>query len=358
EIPFNITSDPVNADNTYLINLSQIQQPFHNNYMAMNDPFGDLLDYSAQDTSFLNSWYAVKSTDANLNVRVPVKTTWEETTTETINGTVKSSTMAMNHARSDLYYSVGYTIYPPNFDAGDKAVFFDDIVYRAVRKLKGDILAQRLISEPDYIGREFTVVVSDSFFVRSRIVLKGNILYQFLTGGPGDNVYSAYALAFYNNIHIETGKSGNWVLINNTTFSCELPSQPLIQKQTYNTQYGPLEVQTFNAQDYKEDIAYFISVNAYPPGYNFKRTADFYDDLIANAERQYVGRAVKIETVKKNGIKGRYVELQLSNQKIYKMYIFFDRNLVHQYLAGGTVAAMQSLSPEYFFSKFRFAGEE
>ncbi|MBK7108001.1 MAG: hypothetical protein IPH61_02305 [Bacteroidetes bacterium] len=194
--------------------------------------------------------------------------------------------------------------------------------------------------------------------MRSKIVLKGNVLYQFLTGGPNDNIYSAYSTAFFNSISIEGGKIGNWIVVNNNFFSCELPAQPLIQKQTYNTQYGPLEVQTFNSQDYGDDIAYFISVNAYPPGYNFKNTKDFYEDLIANAERQYVGRAIKTETIKKNGIKGRYVELQLTNQKIYKMYIFFNHNIVYQYLAGGTPTAMQSLNPQYFFDHFVFVAEE
>lgn len=343
---------------TIVIRKEDIVNQYSAKYKAVEDPFGDMLDFLAQDTSFLNGWYNLQSTEANLKFRAPAISPWEETVTETLNGQVKSSTIAMNHARSDLYYSAGYTIYPPNFDPGDKAMFFDDIVYRSVRKLKGDLLAQRLISTPDYIGREITVIISDSFFVHSKIVLKGNVLYQFLTGGPNDNIYSAYSTAFFNSIIIEGDKAGNWITVKNNFFTCELPAQPLIQKQTYNTQYGPLEVQTFNSQDYADDIAYFISVNAYPPGYNFKNTKDFYEDLIANAERQYVGRAIKTETIKKNGIKGRYVELQLTNQKIYKMYIFFSHNIVYQYLAGGTPTAMQSLNPQYFFDHFVFVADE
>lgn len=345
-------------ERTIVVRRDEIAKQFGAKYKAMEDPFADMLDYSAQDTTFLNSWYTLQSTEADLKFRAPANSPWEETITETLNGQVKSSTVAMNHARSDLYYSAGYTIYPPNFDPGDKAMFFDDIIYRAVRKLKGDLLAQRLISTPDYIGREITVMISDSFFVRSKFVLKGNILYQFLTGGPKNNVYSAYSLAFFNSISIEGNKAGKWVAVTTNFFTCELPTQPLVQKQTYNTQYGPLEVQTYNSQDYGDDIAYFISVNAYPPGYNFKNTNDFYEDLIANAERQYVGRAVKTETVKKNGMKGRYVELQLVNQKIYRMYIFFRHNIVYQYLAGGTLSAMQSLNPQYFFDHFVFAVDE
>lgn len=71
----------------------------------------------------LNGWYKLQSTEANLKFRAPATNPWEETITETLNGQVKSSTVAMNHARSDLYYSAGYTIYPPNFDPGDKAIF-------------------------------------------------------------------------------------------------------------------------------------------------------------------------------------------------------------------------------------------
>ncbi|MBC8046207.1 MAG: hypothetical protein H7Y00_05380 [Fimbriimonadaceae bacterium] len=327
-------------------------------YHAVYDPYNDLFDYANADTAFVKSWYDVRASDANCSIKVPVKSEWQEYNSTTSEGSIKNYTYSGNHARSDLFYSVGYTVYPAGFDVGNKSDFFTDFVKRQAVKLKGEILSQRIISTPDYVGREFTVVISDSFFVRSKLILKENILYQLLCGGPKDNAYTAYADAFFRSFKVTNKFANKWYYYESGLFSCNLPTPPLIGSQTINTSSGPLTLQTYSAEDYKEGISYLVSVYLYPPEHKFGGENQFYDELVAGAERQYAGKAIKNEKVRRNGITGRYVELELNNNKVYKVHFFFNGNIVYQYLAGGTSLAMQSENPQYFFDTFIFAPEE
>lgn len=323
-------------------------------FKAFTDPFGDRYDYLAADTSFLDEWYDLRSNDAFFNIKFPEKVGWEESTTNSINGPIKTNTASTNHARSDLFYSVGYTIYPPNFNPEQKAPFFDDFVYRSVRKWKGDLLEQRIISDQEYTGRAFLVAVNDSFFVRSLLILKGNVLYQLLCGGPGDKPYEAYAAEFLRSFRLDQGKSGNWYLHTDAGYSCYFPRQPLIDNQTINTQYGPLRITTLNAAEFDSQLSYFLSVNVYPPGYKLKGDNAFYKDLIADAERQYFGRALSVDKIKKGKHSGREVLLQLNSGEVYRMHFFIDNNAVYQYLVGGSASAVESANAGYFLEQFRF----
>jgi len=326
-------------------------------YTALIDPFNDLLDYAAADTLFLESWYDMKGAEANFKIKVPIKGEWEELITDTYNGTIKQYTYQTNHARTDLFYSIGYTVYPPSFKTDNKNVFYNDFLERSVNKIGGKPLAQRIISTPYFTGREYTAVVGDSFFVRSVFFLNDNVLYQLLVGGPGNNAYTPYAEAFLNSFETTGGTTSNWFMFEQPAFNCYLPTPPSKSTQSYNIGGGAMNLITYTAEDYKENISYIISVYNYPPGYNFKSKNAFYDELIANAERQYFGKALSIEKVTKNGIDGRYVQMQLVNKKSYYIYFFFDKNSVYQYLAGGDPAVMQSLNVKRFFDSFLFTGE-
>jgi hypothetical protein len=324
---------------------------------ALMDPFGDRYDYLMSDTSFISDWYELRSNDAFFTIRMPEKTKWEETLTESINGPIRTNTANVNHARSDLFYSIGYTIYPPNFNLDQKAAFFDDFIYRSIRKMNGNLLAQRIISDPEYSGREFVVMVNDSFYVRSVIILRGNILYQLLNGGPDDKPYSTYAEEFLRSFRLDKGKSTNWFTQMEAMINCDFPRQPFIQNQSYNTQYGPLQVRTFNAEDFNDGLSYFLSINTYPPGYKFKSDKEFYAELIADAERQYFGRAITTTNVKKGKHKGKEVVLQLNNGKVYQMHFFIVDQVVYQYLVGGAATSLQSSNARYFLDHFVFIEE-
>jgi uncharacterized protein YbaP (TraB family) len=323
-------------------------------FIAVQDPYGDQYDYLAADTSFLNEWYELRSNDAFFSIMMPEKAIWESSTTNSINGPIKTITSSTNHARSDLFYSIGYTIYPPNFDPEFRAPFFDDFVYRSARKWKGELLDQRIISHPEYTGRAFVVAVNDSFFVRSSLVLKGNVLYQVLCGGPGDKPYSAYAEEFFRSFKLDAGKSGNWFLHEDASFTCYFPRPPLIDNQSINTQYGPLRITTLNADDFENGLSYFVSSNIYPPGYKLKKESAFYKDLIADAERQYFGRVIREEKIKKGKLSGREVILNLNDGKVYRIHFFIDNNAVYQCLVGGSSADVMSANAEYFLQQFTF----
>jgi hypothetical protein len=337
-----------------VIHLNDTSKTLFNNYHAYVDPYGDLFDYASADTSFLDYWYMMKGIEASFSVKVPVKLNWEETTTETLNGPIKSYVYQTNHAKSDLYYSIGYTIYPPTFDAGNKNDFYNDFIYRSVRKLNGELISQRIISTPEYTGREFVIRVADSVFIRSKLILQKNILYQLLTGGPKNNAYSSYAEAFFSSFQTSANNANNWFYFQHSSFTAYFPTAPGQTSQTYSTASGPLIVETFKSEDYKEGVSYFVSINTYPDEYDMKSKTAFYNDLILTAERQYVGRASEIKNVRKDKIKGRYVELHLMNNKIYRMYFFVDDNKVYQYLAGGNPAAVTAFNVQRFFDSITF----
>ena len=343
---------PATDENRWIkVGEQQVSNPV---FKAYTDPFGDRYDYLAADTAFLNEWYDLRSNDAFFNIKFPENVSWEESTTNSINGPIKTNTASTNHARSDLFYSVGYTIYPPNFNPEQKAPFFDDFVYRSVRKWKGDLLEQRILSDQEYTGRAFLVAVNDSFFVRSVLILKGNVLYQLLCGGPGDKPYDTYVEEFLRSFRLDRGKSGNWFLHADAGYSCYFPRQPLIDNQTINTQYGPLRITTLNAAEFDSQLSYFLSVNVYPSGYKLKGDKAFYKDLIADAERQYFGRALSVDKIKKGKHAGREVLLQLNSGEVYKMHFFIDNNAVYQYLVGGSASSVESANASYFLEQFQF----
>lgn len=348
----------INPEEITIVQSADITESYKNKkYKAYNDPFNDMFDYEGSDTLFLGNWYKMKGADANFEVRVPIKGDWESIVEDNVLGTIKQYIYQTNHAKTDLFYSIGYTVYPPTFKAADKNTFYNDFLERSVNNIGGKPLAQRIISTPYYTGREFTAIVGDSFFVRSVFFLQDNILYQMLVGGPGDNAYSVFSEAFFHSFHTTGASISNWFLFEQPAFKCYIPTPPSKSTQSYNVGSGAMNLITYTAEDYKENITYSISVYNYPPGYKFKGKNAFYEELIANAERQYFGKAQSITKVTKNGIEGRYVVMPLMNKKTYLMYFFFDKNAVYQYIAGGEPAAIQSLNVNRFFDSFEFAGE-
>ncbi|MEZ5013931.1 MAG: TraB/GumN family protein [Chitinophagales bacterium] len=324
-------------------------------FTAFTDPFGDHYDPLTADTLFLEYWFDLKGTDANFKVRVPVKGDWEKTETPWITGgTIKNFIYQNNDAKSDLFYSVGYTIYPPNFEQNNKDNFFDQFIEKTGEQLNGKIMDQRIISTPDFTGREFTAVVGDTFFVRSKFLLQDNILYQLLVGGPGNNPYSEFAEAFMHSFKTGSSTLVNWYMLQQPQFSCTIPTPPSKSTKTYTLPSGPLTVQTFTSEDYKNSVTYAVSVSAYPPGHKFGNKKKFFEDLIDKAERDLIGRAQSIEKVERNGVEGRYLVMQLMNQKTYRILILFDGNTVYQFAAGGDGAILLSNSVNKFFDSVTF----
>lgn len=348
----------INPEEITIVQSSDITESYKNKkYIAYSDPFNDMFDYNGSDTLFLDNWYKLKGTDANFEVRVPIKGDWESIVEDNVLGTIKHYVYQTNHAKTDLFYSMGYTVYPPTFQPGDKNTFYNDFLERSVNNIGGKPLAQRIISTPYYTGREFTAIVGDSFFVRSVFFLQDNILYQMLVGGPGNNAYSVFSEGFFHSFHTMGASISNWFLFEQPAFKCYIPTPPSKATQSYNVGSGAMNLITYTSEDYKENITYSINVYNYPPGYKFKGKNAFYDELIANAERQYYGKAQSVTKVTKNGIEGRYVVMPLMNKKTYLMYFFFDKNAVYQYIAGGDPSAIQSLNVKRFFDSFEFAGE-
>ncbi|HMZ89701.1 MAG TPA: TraB/GumN family protein [Chitinophagales bacterium] len=325
-------------------------------YLAYRDPFGDFFDMQSADTLFMESWYELRGTDANFHVKVPVKGDWEESSTPWLEGgEIKKFVYQTNHAKSDVFYSIGYTVYPPSFKADDRDAFFNQFIQSTQDQISGQIISQRIVSNPNFTGREFTAVVGDSFFVRSQFLLQDNVLYQLLVGGPGDNSYSVYAEAFLNSFQTASNVLVNWFFFEQPSFSCYLPMEPSKSTKTYTLPSGPLQVQTFSAPDLKEAIEYQVVVSTYPAGHKFSNKKTFFDELIANAEKQYIGKALKVESVENNGVEGRYVEMQLMNRKIYRMYIYFDGTSTYQFVAGGDSNVMVSNNVNRFIQSMKMS---
>jgi len=128
---------------------------------------------------------------------------------------------------------------------------------------------------------------------------------------------------------------------------------PSKSTKTYTLPSGPLQVTTYSAADFKELVDYQVVVSNYPPGHKFGNKKTFFDDLIAQAEKQYIGKAQKIEVIENNGVPGRYVEMQLMNRKIYRIYIYFDGNSVYQFVSGGDTNVMVSNNVNRFIQSIK-----
>lgn len=329
------------------------------NYKAYYDSFGDFFDIAAQDTLFLEGWYDLKGTDANFKVKVPLKSEWIKTETPwSDGGAIKTFNYSNNHAKSDLFYSVGYTVYPPTFSQKNKNDFFEQFIKSTQDQISGKIIAQRIISNPSFTGREFTAVVGDSFFVRSQFLLQDNVLYQLLVGGPGNNPFEVYAEAFLNSFETSSNLLVNWHFFEQPSFNCYLPTPPSKQNKTYTLPAGPLVVQTFSSSDYKELIDYSLIISTYPPGHKFGNKNAFFEDLVAAAEKQYIGKAYKIEKVDNSNIEGRYIEMLLMNKKTYRIFIYFDGNSVYQFVAGGDAQVLVSNNANRFIQSIHFLNSE
>jgi uncharacterized protein YbaP (TraB family) len=329
------------------------------NYKAYYDSFGDFFDIASQDTLFLEGWYDLKGTDANFKVKVPLKSEWIKTETPwSDGGAIKTFNYSNNHAKSDLFYSVGYTVYPPTFSQKNKNDFFEQFIKSTQDQISGKIIAQRIISNPSFTGREFTAVVGDSFFVRSQFLLQDNVLYQLLVGGPGDNPFEVYAEAFLNSFQTSSNLLVNWHFFEQPSFNCYLPTPPSKQNKTYTLPAGPLVVQTFLSSDYKELIDYSLIISTYPPGHKFGNKNAFFEDLVAAAEKQYIGKAYKIEKVDNSNIEGRYIEMLLMNKKTYRIFIYFDGNSVYQFVAGGDAQVLVSNNANRFIQSIHFLNSE
>ena len=341
-----------------IVNIKK-ENSYDESYLGFRDPFGDFFDMAAADTLFLENWYELKGTDANFKVKVPIKTEWEYSETPWQNvGVIKKFIYSNNHAKSDLFYSVGYTVYPPTFVQNNKNNFFEQFIESTQNQISGRIISQRIISNPNFTGREFTAVVGDSFFVRSQFLLQDNIMYQLLVGGPGDNPFSVYAEAFLNSFETESNALVNWHFFDQPSFNCYLPTPPGKQTKTYGLATGPMNVITYSSTDYKESVDYTVTVSSYPPGHKFGNKKKFFEDLIASAEKSYIGKSYKILEVENNGVEGRYIEMQLMNSKTYRIYFFFDGNTVYQFAIGGDGQILVSNNVDRFTQSIHFLTQE
>lgn len=352
------TGGYIDPESIKVVNVRDVEAP-KEAYLGYRDPFGDFFDMAAADTLFLESWYDLRGEEANFHVKVPVKDDWEFSSTPWLDGgEIKKFIYQTNHAKSDLFYSVGYTVYPPTFMASNRNTFFEQFIEQTQNNMNGQIVAQRIVSNPNFTGREFTAAVGDSFFIRSQFLLQDNVLYQLLVGGPGDNPYSAFAEAFLNSFETASNVLVNWFFFEQPAFSCYLPMEPTKNTKTYTLPSGPLQVITYNAADYKELVDYQVVVSNYPPGHKFGSKKVFFDDLIAQAEKQYIGKALSVETIENNGIEGRYVEMQLMNRKVYRIFIYFDGNTVYQFVAGGDTVVMVSNNVNRFIQSLKLTSSK
>jgi hypothetical protein len=244
---------------------------------------------------------------------------------------------------------MSYNDYPESFDPVNKNQFFNNAVDRAVSQLGGRLLAQRVISDRYYTGRDFVVALKERKFIRSRFILVGNRLYQVMAGASENDIYSDKANAYFESFSIATASERNWYNLIDNSFSLKFPGEPVHETTDIPSEQGEINLNMYSYEDNTAGVLFFLSINNYPESFSFKNLKSFYDGVLYSAMSSMRANLVKEKNVTVGELKAKYAELSSTNGSVYQIYFILKDKQLYQVMATGAPATLNSGSVEYFF---------
>ncbi len=316
------------------------------------DPFSDFVEYRDLDTSFSRQWIRYQPREKDFTVRLPFTPEIVSNTFRAEGGTVEVQIYLLNDPLSELYYLISRNQYPSPFELSDPAQFFSNAVEGTRVKFDGLVLADRPVSTPLYRGREFVLSLPDARYLRGRILLVNNNLFQIVTIGNLQTAWSDQAEVFLRSFALPRGNVRTWAHVSGARFRARMPLDPVVARRVIQTPGGPVQVDLWSLDDPISNITYFISTSHYPPEVA-KSKKEFLERIVSGTVSNLNGTLSNEEKIKTGRHQGRYVEIQTPEKK-YRIRFFLEGSDLYQIMSGAEGDKVNSADVEYYFKSFAF----
>ena len=321
--------------------------------LPVEDLFCDLLKPGDLDTSFLRMWRRFGPAEKDFSIAMPTKPTVTANQYRAEGGLLDIQIFQLNDPQTRLFYFVGRTTYPYPFKLKDPVSFFDNAVSEALRNFDGRLIRERVLSTPSYNGREVVMELRSGGYLRSRLMLHGNKLYQLLIAGERDVAWGAHAEAYLNSFIIRSASSNAkpWAIVKDSRFSTRMPQTPITGERDISTPDGNIEVDVWSMEDPLTGILYFVSASSYP---RFSgSTSAFLDRIVWSTASNLSGTVISDNKIKWDGRRGRAVEIQ-SQSRWYYIRFFFDGSDLMQVMAGAAPEKLQQDDIDKYFEALKW----
>lgn len=316
------------------------------------DPFSDLINPLELDTAFLKQWIHFKPRERDFSVRLPFEPQLLTNAYKAEGGIVEIQAFLLNDPASELYLLISRSQYPNPFKLSDPVRFFENAQEGTRIKFNGLVMAERPLSAPLYRGREFVYSLPDQRYLRGRLMLLNNQLYQLTAIGTRDVAWSDEAEIFLRSFSLPRANVRTWAHISGPRFRARMPITPLHGQRTVQTPSGAVDVKLWSLDDPLSKITYFISLSHYPPEVARSRKA-FLEQIAEGTAINLNGNIVRNEKISVGRRKGRFVEIH-TPEKHYRIRFLLDGSDLHQIMAGGSPDKVAGADVQYYFDSFSF----
>jgi hypothetical protein len=260
------------------------------------------------------------------------------------------------------HFGAIYTDFPADrFKDADPARVLDGARNGAVQSLKGKLVSEKEIAlgKARHPGRELLVeAAGGKVWVRARIYLAGNRLYQTIASGTEEAVKARIVDRFLDSLTLTAlpADGSEWKTFTSREgkYKALLPSGAKTKTQSVKTEIGPVKVVTTEAA--LEGTHYMVVYADYPAD-RFK-DADpdkVLDGVRGGAVKEAKGKLVseKKITLGKARHPGRDLLIEtLDGKARVRQRIYLVRNRLYQILAIGTEEAVKARTVDKFHESF------
>lgn len=319
-------------------------------YVQANaDPFVDLSPWAEHEMP--SSWFHYQSPSRDYEVKFPHQPQLSEKVFQTAEGSIRIKLQILNDPISQIYYLSGKTAYPPGYSPSNLKRFFDQAVQGIRKQFDGDIIAQRVMANPLYTGRQFVLELSSGQLLRGQMILVDQYLYQVIAAGDEEDVYGIQGQTFMSSFAIQSKQLDRWENINHPSFQAQVPGAFTQDEKILGEQSGSTRVELWSCEENSSGVLYFISLSHYNEE-QIGSPSKFLDDIIYSASARLSGRIVEEEKIKEDGVKGREIILE-SRDKRYRIQYWLDGGDLIQVMASASSVRFYNSDIDYFFEQFK-----
>jgi hypothetical protein len=318
----------------------------------ISDPFSDLLDRSGLDTAFLQQWVSFQPREKDFQVKLPMTPELLSNTFRAEGGEVDVQLYLVTDPLSGLYLLISRSRYPPEFRTADPLRFFDQAMSSTRERFAGLTLAERVLSSPLYRGREFVLSLADGRYLRGKLMLADNDLYQVVALGDRESVWSSRAEIYLRSFQMARADVRTWSSVYGNGFRVQMPIIPRTAKRTLNLPEGQVHVEVWSLDDPVSGIQYFLSRSVYPPSVS-QSANTFLERTAVNIAANIGGRLLNQQSGKSGRRRTRFVEVETPD-KHFHIRFYLEGSTLYQVMAGVPRQKNPSADVVYFLRSFAF----
>jgi hypothetical protein len=318
--------------------------------------FTGIADSYKVDTNKMN-WFTYKDEELNYSVQTPGIPNFEEDFEDFI-----------IHGYAELFNVAMYSFmaWDLKMDLNDSMSnkFINEVSTNIITESKGEIIDKVRIPAKDQIELDVIANMEDDKMMRSKFILKNNVLYYFTVTVAKEDISSSFVKRFFNSVEViginkPKAEEKNWIDYTNEdgAFTIKLPKQPLdrsrTEKNPLNLEGEVYHLNMYMSSDLKNKVNYLFRYNDMPIGYFMENINESFDSILERFESTstLIGEP---KIIYLDGYEGREYEMLISHKYHSIVRVYLKGNRTYLLLKQRLKLDSKVSADGKFFKSFKF----